>query len=151
MATTVPDRTPVHVWIVGILALLFGCFGAYDYTMTRLRNMDYIAGAMPGVDPNTALAWVDAMPIYTQIGWALGVWFGLLGAVLLLLRNRRAVWSYGVSLVGAVLSLGWQIALAPPLPGAEGPLYTLMPYVIILITLGLFLYVRAMEKKGVVR
>lgn len=142
-------RTPVHLWIVGALSFIWGCFGAYDYVMTRMRNTDYVASAMPGVDPNTALAWVDSMPLYAQVGWGLGVWLGLLGAVLLLLRNRWAVWSYGLSFVGAVMSLGYQLLLAPPLPGADAAIYKAMPVVIILVALGLFLYARAMEKKGV--
>jgi hypothetical protein len=151
MATTSENRAPVHLWIVGILSLLWSCFGCYDYTMTRMRNTDYIASAMPGVDPNAALAWVDSMPLYAQVGWGLGVWLGLLGSVLLLLRSRWAVWAYGISFVGAVLSLGYQVALAPPLPGAEGPMMTIMPYVIIGICLALFLYARAMAGKGVLR
>lgn len=151
MATTAVARTPVHLWIVGILSLLWSCFGAYDYTMTRMRNTDYIASAMPGVDPNTALAWVDSMPLYAQIGWGLGVWLALLGAVLLLMRNRWAVWSYGLSMVGAILSLGYQIALAPPLPGAQGAMYTVMPYVIIAVSIFLFWYAWTEEKKGVLR
>src|SRR6476619_5061735 len=150
MATTVETRTPVHLWIVGILSLLWGCFGAYDYTMTRLRNLDYIASSMPGVDPNAALAWVDAMPLYAQIGWGLGVWMGLLGSVLLLIRNRWAVWAYGLSLLGAVVGLGYQMALAPPLAGADRPIDKLMPAVIILVALGQFLYARAMAKKAVI-
>ena len=149
MATSAQARTPIHVWIVGILSLLWGCFGGYDYTMTRMRNTDYIASAMPGVDPNAALAWVDAMPLYAQFGWGLGVWMGLAGAVLLLMRHRWAVWAYGLSFVGAVLGLGYQIALAPPLPGADTPLMKAMPYVIIAVALALLLYARAMEKKGV--
>jgi hypothetical protein len=151
MQQAVSARTPAHLWIVGILSLLWNCFGAYDYLMTRMRNTDYIASAMPGVDPNAALAWVDSMPIYAQIGWGVGVWVGLLAAVLLLLRNRWAVWAYGLSLIGAVLSLGYQIALAPPLAGADTPMMKAMPYVIILVALGLFLYARAMEKRGVLR
>jgi hypothetical protein len=147
----VSARAPAHLWIVGILSLLWNGFGAFDYTMTRMRNTDYLASAMPGVDPNATLAWIDAFPIYAQIGWALGVWLGLLGSVLLLLRSRWAVWSYGLSLVGAVLGLGYQVALAPPLAGAEGAMFTLMPYVIILVALGLFLYARAMERKGLLR
>ena len=75
MATQV--RTPVHLWIVGALALLWNGFGAYDYLMTRMRNTDYLAAMMPTVDPNAALAWVDGFPIWAQIGWALGVWGGL--------------------------------------------------------------------------
>ena len=152
MQQAVAARTPAHVWIVGVLSLLWGCFGAYDYTMTRMRNTDYIASAMPGVDPNAALAWVDSMPMYAQIGWGLGVWAGLLGAILLLMRSRWAMWSFGVSLVGALASLGYQIALAPPMPGAgESAMMKYMPYVIIAICVALFLYARAQAAKGVLR
>jgi hypothetical protein len=149
MATTAQARTPIHLWIVGVLSLLWGCFGGYDYVMSHMRDMDYIKASMPGVDPNAALAWMDAFPMYAKAGWGLGVWGGLLGAILLLIRSRYAVWAYGVSLLGAVLGLGYQIALAPPLPGADTPMMKVIPYVIILVALGLFLYARAMEKKGV--
>ena len=119
MATTAQARTPIHLWIVGALSLLWSCFGCYDYLMTRMRDTDYIASAMPGVDPNAVLAWVDAFPLYAQIGWGLGVWMGLAGSILLLMRHRWAVWAYALSLLGAVLGLGYQIALAPPLAGAH--------------------------------
>jgi len=151
MQQAVSARTPAHLWIVGILSLLWNCFGCVDYLMTRQRNTQYLASAMPGVDPNAMLAWIDAFPLYAQIGWGLGVWLGLLGSILLLLRKKWATWSYGISLVGAVLGLGYQIALAPPLAGMEGKFNTVMPYVIIAVALGLFLYARAMEKKGVLR
>jgi hypothetical protein len=152
MQQAVSARTPAHLWIVGILSFVWSCFGAYDYTMTRMRNTDYIAAAMPGTDPNTVLAWVDAFPLYAQIGWALGVWMGLLGSLLLLLRSRWAVWSYALSLVGAVLGLGYQIALAPPLEGAhETALTRMIPYIIILIAAALVWYANTMHKKGVLR
>lgn len=151
MATTAQSRTPIHLWIIGGLSLLWSCFGAYDYLMTRMRDTDYIASAMPGVDPQAALAWIDRFPLYAQLGWGLGVWMGLLGSVMLLVRSRWAVGAYGLSLVGAVLGLGYQIVAAPPLEGAHGPMMTVMPYVIILLALGLFLYARAMAKKGLLR
>ena len=56
MATTAQVRTPVHLWVVGILALLWNCFGAYDYTMSHMRNMDYL-GKMG--DANAMLAYMD--------------------------------------------------------------------------------------------
>lgn len=149
MATQI--RTPVHVWIVGALALLWNGFGAYDYLMTRLRNTDYIASMMPRADPEAVLAWVDAFPIWAQAGWALGVWGGVIGAILLLMRSRWAVAVFAASLVGAVLGLGYQIVAAPPLAGAEGPMADIMPFVIILVALALFLYARAMTAKGVLR
>ena len=144
-------RTPLHLWIVGALALLWNGFGAYDYVMTRMRNTDYLAGMMPTVDPNAMLAWVDAFPAWASAGWALGVWGGLAGSILLLMRNRWAVLAFAVSQIGALLGLGYQILAAPPLAGAEGAMNAIMPYVIILVALALFLYARAMKAKGVLR
>src|SRR6476646_5074726 len=152
MATTAQVRTPVHLWIVGILSQLWNCFGAYDYVMTRTHNMEYLRTAMPGVDPKVGLAWVEGMPMYAQFGWGLGVWFALLGSILLLIRSRWAVWSFGLSLLGALLSLGYQLLMAPPMPGAtESPAMKVMPLFIIAVAIGLFLYARAMEKRGVLR
>jgi hypothetical protein len=154
MATTSETRAPVHLWIVGILSLLWNCFGCYDYFMTRTRGADYIATAMPGVDGNAVMAWLDAMPLYAQIGWGLGVWLGLLGSILLLVRSRWAVWSFVISLVGAILSIGYQVALAPPMPGSaetESGMMKLLPYVILLIAAFLAWYARTMEKRGVLR
>lgn len=151
MATTAGGRTPVYLWIVGILSFLWGLIGAYDYTMTRMHNMAYLAKSMPGVDPNIGLAWIENMPMSAQIGWGLGVWGGLLGAALLLVRSRYAVWAYAASMLGIVLSIGYQIALAPPLPGADGAMFTIFPFVIIAIGLFMLWYSATMDKKGVLR
>ena len=151
MQQAVSTRTPAHLWIVGILSLLWNGMGCFDYVMTRMRNTEYLSSAMPSVDPNAMLAWIDSFPIYAQIGWGLGVWMGLLGSILLLLRNRWAVWSYGLSMLGAILGLGYQIALAPPLAGADRPIDKMMPFVIIIAAVALFLYARAMEKRAVLR
>lgn len=152
MQQAVSARTPAHFWIVGILALLWNCFGAYDYTMSNMRDADYIRSAMPGVDPSVALAWMDAFPIYAKIGWALGVWGGLLGAILLLIRSRYAVWAFAVSMLGIVLSIGWQLAAAPPIPGAtQSGMTKIIPFVVIVIGLFLLWYSWNAEKKGVLR
>ena len=154
MASTIgssADRTPIHLWIVGGLSTLWSAFGCYDYVMTRMRNTDYLASMMPGVDPQATLAWIDAFPLYAQFGWGLGVWGGLIGSILLLLRNRWSVLAFGLSLLGALLGLGYQIAAAPPLAGAEDMMFKVMPYVIILVAAALFLYARMQEKKGVLR
>lgn len=144
-------KTPVHLWIVGILALLWNCIGPYDYVMTRMRNTDYLASMMPTVDPNAMLAWVDAFPIWAQFGWGLGVWLGLAGSILLLMRHRWSVPAFALSLFGALLGLGYQIALAPPLAGAEGIEFKIMPYVIIIIAAALLYYAHRQRQRGVLR
>ena len=152
MATAVESRAaPVHLWIVGILSLLWSGFGCFDYVKTRMRDTDYLASMMPTVDPNALLAWIDAFPLWAQIGWGLGVWMGLIGSVLLLVRNRNAVPFFALSLLGAILGLGYQAVAAPPLAGAEGPMVTIMPWVIIGVAVALFLYARAQRASGVLR
>ena len=152
MENAVTERAPMHLWILGGLGTLWNGFGAYDYWMTRTRNTDYLAGMMPDVDPQATLAWVDSFPVWAQFGWGLGVWMGLLGSILLLVRHRFAVHTLALSALGAVLGLGYQIVAAPPLAGMEGDtMMTVMPFVIIAVAIGLFLYARAMASKGVLR
>ena len=133
-------RAPIHLWIVGVPALLWNCIGPIDYVMTRMRNSAYLEKAMPTVAPQDYLAWIDGFPMYAQFGWGLGVWTALLGSILLLMRHRWAVPAFALSLIGAILGLGYQIVAAPPLPGAEDVLFKVMPYVIILIAAALLYY-----------
>jgi hypothetical protein len=144
-------KAPAHLWIVGVLALIWNGFGAYDYVMTRMRDTDYLAKMMPEVDPAATLAWVDSFPLYAQFGWGLGVWAGVVGAVLLLIRSRWAVWAFGLSLLGAILGLGYQIVAAPPLPGAEGLGFQIMPFVIIAVAALLYYYANRQRAAGVLR
>ncbi len=151
MQEAVEARTPAHLWVVGILATLWNGFGSYDYVMTRMRNTDYLSSMMPGVDPNETLAYIDSFPMWAQFGWGLGVWSGLAGAILLLMKSRWASRAFALSLIGALLGLGWQIAN----PGGPAAMHegagAVMPYIIILVAAGLAWYARSMAAKGVLR
>ena len=149
MQQAVSARTPAHLWIVGILSLLWNCFGAYDYTMSHMRNMDYL-GSM-GMDANRVLAYMDSMPIYAKFGWGLGVWAALLGSILLLMRSRYALYAFAASLVGMALSFGGQF-LGPPMPpemSAGAMKY--MPMVIVLLGLIQAWYAWRETRSGVLR
>lgn len=151
MQEAVSARTPAHLWIVGILSLLWNGYGCYDYLMTRMRNTDYLASMMPGTDPNAVLAYIDSFPIWAQIGWGLGVWGGLAGAILLLLRSRWATVAFALSLIGTVLGLGYQIANPGGPESMHEGLGGIIPYVIIAVAVALLAYARAMEKKALLR
>jgi hypothetical protein len=152
MENGMTERAPIHLWVVGGLATLWNAFGGYDYWMTRMRDTDYLAGMLPGVDPQATLAWIDSFPMWAQFGWGLGVWMGVLGSLLLLARSRWAVHAFGLSLIGMALSFGYQFSGASPMPeGMGGGAMTYVPLVIIFIGLLLFAYARAMAKKGVLR
>lgn len=144
-------RAPAHLWVVGVLATLWNAFGCYDYLMTRTENADYIRSMMPDADPAAVFAWAEAFPIWAQLGWGLGPWCGLAGSFLLLLRSRFAVHALALSLVGMLLSFGYQFFGAEPMPGVSGAEAKLMPIVIIIIGVLLLWYANAMRKRGALR
>lgn len=139
-------RPPVHFWIVAVVATLWNAFGACDYLMSRLHSVAWMKTMMPDADPATVYGYVDAMPIWASVGWGLGVWGGLLGAVLLLVRSRHAVTAFLVSLVGMALSFGYQFLVATPPPPMDDKI---VPLVVIVIGVGLLVYARAMRSRGV--
>ena len=147
MQQAVSARAPAHLWIVGILSLLWTSFGAYDYTMSNMRSAAYL-GKMG--DPAVILAWMDSMPLYAKVGWAMGVWAAVLGSVLLLLRSRYALYAFVLSIVGMVLSFGGQY-LGPPEPYQATGVLKYIPAIVVLIGLAQTWYAWRETKDGVLR
>ena len=146
MATTAEGRTPVHLWIVGILALLCNAFGCYDYLMTETANAAYLANYAPD-----QLDYFNSLPAWLVAPWALGVWGGLIGSILLLMRNRYAVWAFGLSLLGCIVVVAYEmLATTMPASMTEG-MMGIMPWVILVIAAFLLWYSLSEEKKGVLR
>ena len=147
MATTYSGPTPKHLWIVGILSLLWNCFGAYNYLMTNLDPAAYIASA--GYGPEVA-AWFESFPTWAVGAWAVGVWASVAGAVLLLLRSRHAATSFLISFVGAVVSFGYQFTTERPAEVA-GAAAAIEPAVILIAILLQWYYARRQAAAGVLR
>lgn len=143
MATTVETRTPAHLWIVGILALCWNAFGCLDYTMTNLKNPNWLAKMSPD-----QIAYMATLPSWLTAFWAIGVWGGLVGAILLLMRNRYAVWAFGLSFIGAVVGIGYQLFIAKMPASMKAGAGGVIPWVIIIIAGVLYWYAMSSEKKG---
>ena len=151
MATTVDTRTPVHLWIVGIVSLLWNCFGCYDYLMTRTQGAAYIDSMMHTDQGSAIMAYINSFPIWVSAAWGLGVWGGLAGSILLLMRSRHAVAAFAVSMIGAIIGIGWQLMNPSGIPEMSESVNRIMPYVIIAVAIALFLYARAQQQKGALR
>ncbi|KLE33870.1 hypothetical protein [Aurantiacibacter luteus] len=153
-ATQAPVRAsaPWHLWLVGLLALLFTALGGYDYTMSQLGDRDYIASVLggTGVDIDTAVAYFAGFPLWMDIVWAIGVWGAVAASVLLLLRSRLAFPVFAVSLAAFLVSNIY--GLANPLPGMANNAATYGPVAVVFVVMVFFtLYARAMARRGVLR
>jgi len=145
---TLPSRTPWHLWVVGVLSLLWNAFGCYDYTMTKLDGEAYMHSM--GMS-DAAIAHMAQLPSWLTVFWALGVWASLAGSVLLLLRSRHAVTAFAVSLVGLAVSQVYQW-LSGPLPADMSTPPMIAMTVLIWAALLFFLwYARRVRAQGLLR
>jgi len=136
-------KAPVHLWIVGIVSLLWNAVGAFDYLATKMR-LDFYMSQFTAAQ----LEYFYSFPTWVVAAWAVGVWGALLGSLALLLRKALAVLLFGASILGLAVSSVYNFALTNGMEimGSEGAMFT---GVIWLIALFLFFYARAMAKRGV--
>lgn len=143
-------KTPVHLWIVGVVSLLWNAIGASDYTFTKMNSEWYLKDV--GGFNADQIAYFQSFPLWANIGWALGVWGAIAGSLLLLTRSRHAVTAFLVSLVGLAISTLYQFGAKwtefMQLFGT-GPM--IFMGVIWAIAIALFLYSRAQATAGVLR
>jgi hypothetical protein len=138
-------KTPMHLWIVGLVSLLWNAMGAFDYSASQLRLEFYMSHFT-----QTQLDYFYAFPTWAVAAWAIGVWGSLLGSVGLLLRERRAVWAFGLSIVGLALTTLYSLVLTngQELMGDGAIIFTAVIWV---ITLLLLLYSHKMAGRGVLQ
>jgi hypothetical protein len=140
MATTA--RTPAHLWIVAILSTLWNAFGCYNYLMAQTGRLTQLTPEMR--------AWMEGFAPWMHAAWAVGVWFSLLGSLLLLARSRFAELAFWLSLAGLAVNSFAQIVLNPP-PGGFGTSESAIMAMIWAILIGLLVYSRRMRTRGVLR
>lgn len=135
--------SPRHLWIVGVLALLWNLMGAFDYVMTELRVEAYMAQFS-----QAELDFFYGFPAWVVALWAVAVWGGVLGAVLLLMRRKLAFPVLLVSFMCMVVTTiqNYAFAGAADVTGGMGLGFSIAVFV---VALALVLYARAMTKNGV--
>lgn len=141
--TAATRRAPWHLWAVGVVGLLWNAMGAFDYVMTQTRNESYMSQFT-----QEQLDFFYGLPAWVVAFWALAVWGGVLGSLLLLLRRSFAVPVFLVSLFAMIVTSVHNFLLSNGLEvmGGSGSLFSVL---IFAFALGLWSYARSMAKRGV--
>ena len=135
-------KTPIHLWIVGILSLLWNAGGGFDYSATQLQLESYMSNFTP-----EQLEYFYGFPVWMDAAWAIAVWSGVLGSLCLLFRKAWATWLFGAAVAGLAVSTAYNlISDGFRLMGEGAAVFTAIIWAIALF---LLFYARAMEKKGV--
>lgn len=141
-ATARRASAPWHLWVVGVVTLLFNSMGIISYTTTKLGML-----AEMGLTPSQ-IAFMDSYPAWVSGFWALGVWGAFAGSVLLLARSRFAVGAMAAALVGLLVTTIYHYVLIEVPADMQAPA---LDVTIWTVTLFLLFYARAMAAAGVLR
>ncbi len=147
MSDTRSAKTPWHLWVVSVVAILFNGVGVFDYVMSKTQGAAYMQSA--GMTPAQIYHYMT-LPFWMNCVWAIGVWGAIAASILLLLRNKLAAPVFLVSLAAFLLSLLYHYVLsgAADMMGTAG----IVSSAVITLLLVLFIfYSRAMAKRGVLR
>jgi hypothetical protein len=106
--TNAPVKTPWHLWLVGLIAVLFNAIGVFDFVMSMAQGAKYQASA--GMTPDQ-IAHYQQMPSWMTVVWAIGVFGAFLASILVLLRRKQAWLVFILSLVAFVVSLVYTYVL----------------------------------------
>ena len=146
--TNQPAKAPWHVWLVGVLALLWNAMGALDFTMTQLHSEAYLKEFTP-----EQKAYFFAFPFWAVITWCVATWGSLVASLLLLLRRSVAVPVFAAALACTLITFIYDYGIADGLKvmGAKATGALVFCGVIVVVAVLLLVYARAMRARGVLR
>ena len=137
-------RKTWHIWIVGIAALAWNAIAAMDYVMVQTNNSEYLAQFT-----SEQMSFFNNFPAWANAAWAIAVWFGVAGSLLILFRKRWAAHVFGISLLAMMLTAFQNLYLSKPamqdVVGIEAIYFTVLVFVIALL---LWIYARVMTSRG---
>ncbi|MXO64936.1 hypothetical protein [Altericroceibacterium endophyticum] len=144
---TQQQNAPWHLWVVGIVSLLWNVVGAYDYWITRVGSQRYLQIA--GVS-RLELIWLANMPWWVDVAWACGVWGSIAGSLLLLLRRKLAATAFLLAVLGMLATNFYRMTSDAP-PSMTGTAADIISLVLILIAGALTWYAVRMRRAAVLR
>ncbi len=101
------NRRPVATWFIvaAVGSLLFMGLGCVSYLMHVLAD--------PAGLPLDQRAAYEAEPAWVTAAYAVAVWVGLAGSILLVMRRRAAEWLLLISLLAVLVWLAGLLLVAP--------------------------------------
>jgi len=136
-------NTAIHwsFWVISIIGLIWNALGGVNYIMQT--NADFVATL-----PDTHRAIIDGRPAWATGGFALTVFGGAVGCLLLLLKKSAATYLFIVSLLGVIVTMVHTIRVGTTVIAFSAAEIFVM-IVLPVIVAGLLLwYARHVQSKG---
>lgn len=138
-------KVPTSFWLIAGLALVWNLMGVMAYIMQAYMSPEVLA-AMPEAEQ----ALYSNMPAWATAAFAIAVFGGALGSLLLLFRKRVAVSVLILSLLGVLVQMAYNVFLSNSFE-VYGPEGMAMPVMVIVVAFALVWYARKASAKSWLR
>lgn len=132
-------------WIVTTLLLVWNMIGVMAYVQEAMLSAGALQ-AMPAAERDL----LQSRPAWATAAFAIAVFGGAAGCLLLLLRSRLALPVLVLSFVGVVVQMTHAFLIADSF-AVYGPGGAIMPALVLAISIFLIWYARRARKRGWVR
>jgi hypothetical protein len=129
MGNVIGARIPVWYRVLAVLGLLWNCLGVFSY----LRSVGMLGDQLAGLDP-AHLALARSIPAWVTGTFAVAVFAGLLGSLLMVAGKRLASPVLLLSLVAVIIQSAW-VMFASNARAVEGTIALLVPACITLVAI----------------
>ena len=129
MGNVIGARIPVWYRVLAVLGLLWNCLGVFSY----LRSVGMLGDQLAGLDP-AHLALARSIPAWVTGTFAVAVFAGLLGSLLMVAGKRLASPVLLLSLAAVIIQSAW-VMFASNARAVEGAIALLVPACITLVAI----------------
>lgn len=129
------SKPPVWFWVASVLALLWNLMGVGAYLAQAFMTPEALQAL-----PEDQQQLIASTPVWATAAFAIAVWGGLLGSLMLLLRKKLAYTVLIISFVGVLIQMFHSFFISNSIE-VYGPGGLVMPIMILLF--GIFLIVLA--------
>jgi len=136
------NKPPIWFWIAAIVALIWNAMGVNAYLAQAYMSADTLA-AMSELEQGMYADY----PAWATAAFALAVWCGALGSILLLLRKGLAYLVLVLSLLGIIVQMIYNVFMSKALE-AYGPGGLVMPIMVLIIGIALVWLAKIGKARG---
>ncbi len=133
-------------WVIGIIALLWNGWGVIAY-LTQAFLTDDLKALMP----EEQVELLEATPAWVTAAFAIAVFGGLLGSLLLLMRRKLATPLFLLSLIGVLAQMGYSFFATNSAEVYGTVQGIVIPVIVILFAVFLYFHSKKNAAKGVLR
>lgn len=123
-------KLPISFWIIGVLLLLWNLIGVMMFFFQMTADPATAFAEFSEDQRQLQIDLISNYPIWAKAGFAIAVFAGLIGSILLLLKNKLARPVFILSLIGMAIQVIYTAPFIMRDLGISGPMGLIFPLMI---------------------